>query len=212
MDAETGKQKWRFHGGEDPVIHNQVGFQSSPVVAGGVVYTGCRDSNLYALDASTGAEKWHFNNGGSWVISSPAVVGGKVLFATSDSSLFHAVEAATGKPVYKQDTKAFVFSSPSVAGDVVYLGVLNGTLEARDLNTGDLLWDFRTEASRQNRGWVLTSARKFNTGMLYLSSWREAALMIPEREFSVGSILSSPLIAGGVVYTGSTDGYLYALQ
>jgi len=212
VDAATGKERWRFHGGEDPFIHNQVGFQSSPVVANGVVLTGCRDSNVYALDAGTGAEKWRFNNGGSWVISSPAVAGSKVLFATSDSSLFHAVDAVSGKPVYQQDTKAYVFSSPSVAGDVVYFGVLNGILEARDLNTGELLWDFRTEASRQNRGWILTSGRKFNPAMLYVSNWREAALLAPEREFTVGSIMSSPLIVGGVVYTGSADGYVYALE
>src|SRR5512146_2888079 len=30
IDAETGQQKWSFKAGEDPVIHNQVGFQSSP--------------------------------------------------------------------------------------------------------------------------------------------------------------------------------------
>ena len=33
------------------LIHNQVGFQSSPAVVDGVVYTGCRDAQLYALDA-----------------------------------------------------------------------------------------------------------------------------------------------------------------
>jgi eukaryotic-like serine/threonine-protein kinase len=73
VDASTGQEKWRFQGGEDPVIHNQVGFQSSPAVVNGVVYTDCRDSNLYAIDAATGREKWRFNNGGSWVITSPAV-------------------------------------------------------------------------------------------------------------------------------------------
>jgi outer membrane protein assembly factor BamB len=72
-DATTGKEKWRFHAGEDPVIHNQVGFHSSPTVANGVVYTGCRDANLYALDAATGKEKWRFNTELSWVITSPAI-------------------------------------------------------------------------------------------------------------------------------------------
>jgi outer membrane protein assembly factor BamB len=62
-------------------------------------------------------------------------------------------DAATGKSAVRQQLKAYVFSSPSVAGDVVFLGVLNGTLEARDLNTGELLWEFQTEASRQNRSW-----------------------------------------------------------
>ena len=66
VDAATGEEKWRFHGGEDPMIHNQVGFQSSPAVVNGTVYTGCRDSNLYALDAATGKEKWRFFNELSW--------------------------------------------------------------------------------------------------------------------------------------------------
>jgi outer membrane protein assembly factor BamB len=35
VDARTGAEKWRFHGGEDPFIHNQVGFQSSPAVVTG---------------------------------------------------------------------------------------------------------------------------------------------------------------------------------
>ena len=86
LDARTGAEKWRFHGGEDALMHNQVGFQSSAAVVNGVVYVGCRDSNLYAIDAATGKEKWRFNNSGSWVISSPAVTQGKVIFGTSDSS------------------------------------------------------------------------------------------------------------------------------
>jgi eukaryotic-like serine/threonine-protein kinase len=212
VDAESGREKWRFQGGEDPLIHNQVGFQSSPAVVGGVVYTGCRDSNLYAIDASTGKELWRFNNAGSWVISSPAVSGGKVIFGTSDSSLYHVLDAKTGKPIVEQQGKAFMFSSPSVAGNVVFIGVLNGTLEARDLDSGNLLWEFRTDASIRNNGWVLTGDRKFNAPLLFSSSWREAPLVATDRQFSVGSIFSSPLVAGSVVYFGSTDGAMYALE
>ena len=212
VDAATGKEKWRFHGGEDALIHNQVGFQSSPAVVNGIVYTGCRDSNLYALDAATGKEKWRFNNEMSWVITSPAVTDGKVVFATSDSSLYHVVDATTGKPLLKQEAKAYMFSSPSVTGDVVLIGVLNGTLEARDLKTGDLLWDYQTDASKQNKGWVLAADRKFNMPLLHYSDWREAPLVASDREFSVGSIFSSPLVANGVVYFGSTDGFLYAVE
>lgn len=212
VDANTGKEKWRFHGGEDPLIHNQVGFQSSPAVADGVVYVGCRDSNVYALDAATGKEKWRFNNEMSWVISSPAVVQGKVIFATSDSSLYHLIDAATGKSTLRQQDKAYMFSSPTVVGSVVLLGVLNGTLAARDLNTGELLWEFQTEASKQNKGWVLTADRKFNGPMLYYSNWREAPVVATERQFNIGAIFSTPLVVNGVVYFGSTDGNLYAVE
>jgi eukaryotic-like serine/threonine-protein kinase len=212
VDAATGHEKWRFKSGDDPLIHNQVGFQSSPTVVNGVVYVGCRDSNVYAIDAASGKEKWRFNNEMSWVIASPLVTKGKVLFATSDSSLFRMIDAATGKSAVRQQLKGYVFSSPSVAGDVVYLGVLNGTLEARDFSTGELLWEFRTEASRENRNWVLTADGKFNGPMIFSTSWREAATSGLDRQSTVGSFFSSPLIANGVVYVGSTDGYLYALK
>ena len=212
VDARTGVEKWRFHGGEDPLIHNQVGFQSSPAVVNGVVYTGCRDSNLYAIDAATGKEKWHFYNDGSWVNSSPAVTQGKVIFGTSDSHLYFVLDAETGKPIVRQQGRAYMFSSPTVAGNVVLIGVLNGTLEARDLNRGDLLWEFQTEASRQNRGWALTADRQFNGPLLFWSSWRETPIFGALQQFGVGSIFSSPLVVGGVVYFGSADGNMYALE
>ena len=212
VDAHTGLQRWRFQGGTDPVIHNQVGFQSSAAVVDGVVYVGCRDSNLYALDAETGQEKWRYNNNGSWVITSPAVVDGKVIFATSDTSRYFVVDAKIGKPIVEQQGKAFVFASPAVAGSVVLLGVLNGTLQALDLPTGALLWEFRTEASKRNEGWTLTADGAFNVPMLYTSNWREAPLAATVRQFGVGSIFSTPLVAGGVVYFGSADGNLYALE
>lgn len=212
VDAKNGKEKWRFHGGEDPLIHNQIGFQSSPAVVDGVVYTGCRDAQLYALDAETGKEKWKFDNALSWVITSPAVVDGKVYFGTSDSSLFHIVDAATGKSLVKQDAKAYTFSSPAVTNDTVYIGVLNGILEARDRTSGELLWQFQTEASKQNQGWVLTSDHRFNMPFVFFDSWREGPIVASDRQLSVGSIFSSPLVADGVVYFGSTDGNLYAIE
>jgi outer membrane protein assembly factor BamB len=212
VDAKTGAERWRFHAGEDALMHNQVGFQSSAAVVDGTVYVGCRDSNLYAIDAATGKEKWKFNNAGSWVITSPAVAGGKVIFATSDSSLYHVLDAQTGKPVAKQEGKAFMFGSPAVAGNIVYQPVTNGTVEARDLATGDLLWYFQTEASRANRSWVLTSERKFNMPMIYRSNAGEVNVIGTDRQMSVGSFFSSPLVANGALYVGSTDGNLYAIE
>lgn len=212
VDAKSGKEKWRFHGGEDSLIHNQVGFQSSAAVVDGVVYTGCRDAQLYSLDAETGKEKWKFDNALSWVITSPAVVDGKVYFGTSDSSLFQIVDAITGKLLVKQDATAYTFSSPAVTDDTVYMGVLNGTLAARDRISGELLWEFQTEASKQNQGWVLNSNHRFNMPFLFFDNWREGPIVGSDRQLSVGSIFSSPLVANGVVYFGSTDGNLYAIE
>ena len=212
IDAKSGKEKWRFHGGEDALIHNQVGFQSSPAVVDGVVYTGCRDAQLYALEAESGKEKWKIDNQLSWVITSPAVVGGKVYFATSDSALYHVADAATGKSLVKEDGRAYMFSSPTVVNDTVFIGVLNGTLAARDAASGKLLWEFQTDASKENKGWVLTAERRFNIPMLFFDNWREGPIVAQDRQLSVGSIFSSPLVANGAVYFGSTDGFVYAID
>ena len=212
LDAATGKQKWRFHGGEDPLIHNQVGFQSSAAVANGIVYVGCRDSNLYALDAATGAEKWRVNNAGSWVVASPAVASGKVYFATSDSRLYRVVDALTGKPVLQAEDKAFIFSSPVVAGDLVLFGITNGSLQARDTASGKVVWEFQTQASKENLGWVLTADRHFNDSLLSRSRWHEMSTITTNRMQSVGSFFSTPLVGDNVVYVGSTDGSLYAIE
>jgi outer membrane protein assembly factor BamB len=126
--------------------------------------------------------------------------------------LYHVVDANSGKPIVRQQGKAFVFSSPAVAGDVVFLGVLNGTLEARDAKTGDLLWDFQVEKSKQNNAWVLTGDRRFNVPFLYHSNWREVPLVATDQEIRIGGIYSSPLVVNGVVYFGSADGFLYALE
>lgn len=212
LDARSGQERWQFQGGLDPLIFNQQGFQSSPSVADGVVYSGSRDAHVYALDARTGQEKWRFATGASWVISTPAVSQGRVYFGTSDTALYHVVDAATGRQVLQQPSLAYIFSSPSIAGDVVLVGVLNGTLQARDKASGALLWTFRTEASQANAGWALTSAGRINGAMLYPSNWHDATALGAQRQFGVGAIFSSPLVVGGVIYVGSADGRLYALE
>ena len=212
LDAATGKEKWRFHGGEDPTIHNQVGFQSSPAVVDGTVYTGCRDSNVYALDGATGKEKWRCFNELSWVNATPAVVNGKVYFATSDSKLFKIVDAATGKELARQEDKAYIFSSPAVVGNTVLVGVTNGTLTARDGTDGKLLWEYQIEKSKQNKGWALTADRQFDMPLNFHSSSHEITTIAFYRQMEMGSIFSSPLVANGVVYFGSGDGYLYAIE
>jgi len=212
LDAATGKEKWRLKTGEDKFIYNQVGFQGSPAVVDGVVYVGCRDSHLYAIDAATGREKWNISTGLSWVITTPAVHQGKVYFATSDSRLFKIVQASDGKPLAEHTGKAYYWSSPAIAGDVAYIGAFNGSLEARDGTSGELLWEFQTDASRRNLGWVLAADRTVNNSMLFRSGWREASAVAQARQYTIGVIASSPLVHDGVVYVGSTDGNVYAIE
>lgn len=114
--------------------------------------------------------------------------------------------------VLEESTQAYVFASPTVAGDVVLLGVLDGTLQARDTSSGALPWSWRTEAARANRGWVLAADGRFNAALLFTSSWGDASAEATLHQQSVGSLFSTPLVAGGTVCIGSADANVYALE
>jgi outer membrane protein assembly factor BamB len=213
LDARTGKEKWRFKTGEDHQIFNQVGIQSSAAVMDGVVYFGCRDSNFYALDARSGEKKWAFNNKGSWVISSPAVKDGKVYFATSDSGLFYELDARSGSEVFSLKSNGWpMFSSPSIAGDMLYIGSHEGKLLAIDLKTRQFAWKFQTDGSREN-GPALTKADGTpNYDVAFTEDFYDALIVGASKMLTVGAILSSPVVVDNVIYVGSADGNLYALQ
>lgn len=211
-DARSGQLRWQFQGGVDPLLHNQQGFQGSPAIAQGRVYIGGRDAHVYALDLASGQERWRFSTGASWVISSPAVHAGRVYFATSDTSLVHALDAISGAPLWQQQGQAYVFSSPTVAGSVLLLGVLNGTLEARDLASGERLWSWQTDAARANLGWALTADGRINSAMLYTEGWHDSMALGAQRQFSIGALFATPLVVNGVIYVGSADGRLFAIE
>jgi len=213
LDAETGQPKWSFQAGNDPVIHNQVGFQSSPAVVGGTVYVGCRDAHVYALDAATGRKRWDYPTSKSWVIGTPAVRDGMVYAGTSDSARFMALDAKTGRLRFNFDAKAYMFSSPALAGDLAYVGDHNGKLYAIDAKTGTLAWEFQTEASKADRMKVLNADGSLNQeAFAPLFGDFEDMYIDVYRFASIGAIVSSPAVDRGAIYFGSMDGNLYALR
>jgi outer membrane protein assembly factor BamB len=211
IDAASGKEKWRFKTGTDPDIHNQEGIQSSAAVADGTVYFGCRDSNLYALDATTGRKKWSFSTKTSWVISSPAILNGRVFFATSDSALFYALDAGSGREIFSLKFHFPFFSSPAIAGNTLYIGSHDGKLTAIDLTTQTRAWEFQTDASRQRLAAFSKPDGSPNYQAAFASDFYDDMIVGISRVQSVGTILSSPVVAGRVVYFGSNDGNLYAV-
>ena len=111
---------------------------SSPAVAGGVVYVGSEDNNLYALNATTGALLWKYTTGGI-IGSSPAVANGAVYFGSFDNNLY-ALNATTGALLWQYTTGGPVYYSPAVANGVVYFGSSDNNLYALNATTGALLW------------------------------------------------------------------------
>ena len=214
LDAASGAEKWRFKTGEDPDIHNHVGIQASPAVADGIVFFGSRDSFAYGVDAATGKQLWKFSTNGSWVNNSMVVHDEKAYFGTSIPGFMHAVEAKTGKVVFDLPTGTPVFASMALADDTLYMGNFGGKLTAIDLKTQKPAWVFETDGAKQNAP-ALTNTDgtiKFEVVFSSPNLFYDDMVIAVHRLFTMGTILSSPVVAGNTVYFGSTDGNLYALQ
>jgi outer membrane protein assembly factor BamB len=212
LDAATGKLVWRFATGQDPEIHNQVGFQSSAAVAGGVVYVGCRDAHLYAVDARTGQQRWAYDTDGAWVISSPAVANGRVYFGTGDSRRFVALDARTGAPAATWPFNWYLFSSPALAGGLAYVAGWDGKLTGIDLATGKTVWTWQTDASQRNLAEFSKPDGSMRLRPEGAELFYDELVTAVTRSFSMGSLLSSPVVVDGTLFIGSTDGNLYALR
>ncbi|MES2124586.1 MAG: PQQ-binding-like beta-propeller repeat protein [Gemmatimonadota bacterium] len=212
LDTATGKERWRYTTGNDTTIYNQIGMPSSAAIAGGLLFVGARDGHFHVVDALTGAPKWTHDNHGGWTVGSPAVHNGVVYFATSDGRRFKALDAATGAVRFDLQNKSISFSSPAIAGDVIYVGTSDGWMHSYDLKTGKLLAEFQTDGSKENGAKWTDSTGAFQSGRMYPDRTLDGMMIGMRTMFTVGSILSSPVIVDGVLYVGSTDGNVYALR
>lgn len=237
LDAATGTVKWKFRtGGErrfvakhlhgiepaaEPVPDPFDLYLSSPVVADGTVFFGSGDSNVYALDAANGALKWKFKTG-DVVHASPAFADGTV-FVGSWDTFFYAIDAATGKEKWRFKTgedheiynQTGLQASPAVADGVVYFGCRDSKFYAVDAKTGKQLWAFNNKGS-----WVINSAA-IKDGKVYFATSDSGLLRALDAktgaeafmlDFNHWPMFSSPAITGNMMYLGSHQGRLLAID
>jgi outer membrane protein assembly factor BamB len=218
LNAKTGKLVWKFITGTDPT-HFMQGIPGSASIADGIVVFGSRDSNVYALDANSGKELWRQANHGSWVISSPAIQNGVVYLTTSDTMKFRALELKTGKSLFDLTYLAYSFSSPAVTTGHAYFGTFDGLVYDVDLTSRQFRGQFRVQAALNHRE-LLTEDGHLNSAAIYgplgadgkPNNTLDATIIGVDRLLELGSILSSPAVANGIVYVASVDGAVYALD
>ena len=136
----------------------QRGQEAQPIVYDGMIYVTGSYSRLFAFDARTGEEKWQYDarlpdgimpccdvvNRGA------AIYGDKIIFGTLDAHMV-ALNRKTGKVIWNKTLApydagySFTAAPMIVKGKVIYgnsggeFGVV-GKVEARDVNTGELVW------------------------------------------------------------------------
>ncbi len=153
-------------------------------------------SGVYDASGAPGLStvKWKFKTAAR-IFSTPAVAGSAVYFGSSDHNLY-AVNAGDGSLRWKFHTDGPVNSSPAIESGIVYAGSLDGNFYAVDAETGKLKWKFKTGGER-----------RFSAPGIHGAIPRTEVMPDPFDVF-----LSSPVVAGGVVYVGSGDHNVYALD
>jgi outer membrane protein assembly factor BamB len=215
LDARTGKLQWKFETGKQPVYHVLEGIQASATCADGLVYFGSRDGFFYALDAGTGKQAWKYAADNSWVLTTATIKDGSVYIGTSDTYLLLALDAKTGKEKLRYKTNGYVYSSPAITGNTACFGDFSGSLCAVDLRDGKLTGKFTTAGRGENAATVLNP--EGNVDFNYLAKGKDLSLYatsvaVMDKLYTLGPIVSSPSVNNGVIYFGSADGYLYALN
>lgn len=216
IDARTGKEKWKFKTKDQPGYHLLEGIQASPVIEGDLVYFGARDGYFYAVHTGDGSPAWKYSTKGSWVLTTAAVKDGMVYFGTSDSYLFIALEAKTGIEQFRFRANGYVYSSPIIAGNTAYFGDFTGSLFAVDLSSRGLSWQrFSTKGRKANASVVLN--KKGDLDFTFAAGTEDpvyyaTGVKVMEKLYTLGPIVSTPVIAGDIIYFGSADSSLYAEQ
>ncbi|MCP4724197.1 MAG: PQQ-binding-like beta-propeller repeat protein [bacterium] len=157
------------------------------------------DTQHSGIYATQGVEqfsevKWTFKTGNR-IISSPAIYDGDV-FIGSDDGYMYAVDMETGVEKWKFKTDGAVSSSPAVFEGIVLFGSADGNFYALDYESGREEWRFRTggESFFSHKGlWGIQPKDQ---------------LMVDPWDF----FISSPVVEDGIVYFGSGDTHIYALE
>jgi outer membrane protein assembly factor BamB len=117
MGVVHGELRWSEPGGCDG--------DSTPALAGGVLYTAPSAGGIWAFDASTGAKLWNIGSGSNPDPAYLAVANG-VLYVPTQAGTITAYDTASHALLWTSPAGDFTFSAPAVVNGVLYVGGVKG--------------------------------------------------------------------------------------
>ena len=201
----TVQPKWTFKT-EDEI-------RCSPATVRDLALIGSYDTNMWALKLDSGDLVWKFATRGG-IASSPVVDEGSklVIFGSEDYTLY-ALDFRSGRISWTYNTKDRVRGTPRIAHEHVFFGSDDGKVYALGIANGRFLWNYDMNAPVRSRPYVtnelvIVGAESGEVIALGLSGTRKWSYRTKR------GVISSPHVDmdEGIVYVGSTDGFMYALD
>jgi outer membrane protein assembly factor BamB len=198
-------------------------------VVGDRIFVPTYDNRLYAIDFD-GLQVWPgpFEAGGQLIggvifvpeedgVEGDGVDGelpaGTVYFGSEDGKLY-ALEADRGIQEWFFETDDGIWSTPAFFEGLLYVTSLDGNLYVLDADTGALQWKFETDAGIAATP-VIDEAERLVIVGGFDSKLRAINIDTQQERWSFGAdnwFWTTPLVADGIVYAGSLDGNVYAVD
>jgi len=195
------KELWAFEC-EDEI-------RGSPIVYNGVIYVGCYDNNLYALDAKSGEFLWKYATEGG-ITGRPAVYD-DMIFIGSEDQRMHAVSTNRGKLIWMYYTEGPIRSSPTISDGHLFFGSDDRRLHVVNMMNGRRAWREETAGPIWSRPFAINERIYFGceSGDFYCYDFRGE---LKWRKKLKRAATSSPTHNDGIIYVGSKDWTMYALE
>jgi outer membrane protein assembly factor BamB len=202
-------------------------FYSSPAMSvtgtDTVIYVGCDNGYVYGYSAGTGGSKGSFQSfNEDGFSSSPAVSDGPYVYIADDGGWLYGLGPTLGLISHYPDNDTWVpgmspfYSTPAVKGNALYIGRDDGFFYYFTINAGVLTYNqsYNTGADISSSPAISADGSRIvvgnDSGYVYCF---DAALGFQWKRLLGAPVTSSPAItAGGIIYIGCDDQYLYALN
>jgi len=189
---------------------------SSPAVQDLMVFVGSSDGNLYALYAYNGKVAWSFQTGGE--VYSPTLANSKVYFGSADGSVY-CLNQENGENLWSFSTGDAVRSSPLILNDRVFVTSTDNFLYVLDASDGTLIL-------KKGFGAMITSSPAAYENSVFVTTWDgevyatdvQTFLTLWAKQLTAQgmlenyTIVTTPTVGEGILYVGSNNRYLYALD
>lgn len=226
LALEDGAEEWRYRPGASPDAPERqdegIGTadfeedrfgESSPAVAGSLVFVGDLLGVLHAVDTDTGTPRWTFATGAE-IKASPVVVGDSVFIGSYDER-FYALDRETGEEKWSVATEGPVHGTPAVDGDRLWITGCDAVLRGLRITDG-------AEVGRFDSGAYTAASPALGGGALFYGTFDNEVLSVeadtgalrwryrhPERSFP---FYASAALTTDLVVVAGRDRLVHALD
>lgn len=182
FDAQTGHRIWL-----NTEWSQGEGATTTHAVGNGVLVCGAQWRALHANDAVTGKHLWSRSDEGLRNRGASAAIHDGLLYVISDVSFF-ILDAKTGRTIVRKQLpySVDVTSTPLLTPDVIVFGTARRGIVALDAETLEEKWNCPADDAL-----IFTA---------------------PYTRSKSATVETSPVLAGGTVYAGASDGTVYAID